>query len=272
MPKKLVLMGVVFLMSCGILAAQYENEPTDEKFIPEAIWASASGGGYWYTEVQVEARDSGVQLSEIYFFYGGGNWVGPIDVGANLSMYETWKSSNILGTLDYYDTTGFDFYPRVGAVEIGTQGGSYRILVNARTYHSSGYSKSFNGFNQCDGQLVQTASGLRHYLSILNVQDNSSFRCSMALFNCTGNPITVRVWIISGSGTVLNSKTYALAGWDYQAFFPFDDLGLTGNYYNHTILVGPENSTDSGQVMCLAAQVYNANNDPSARTGILYYY
>ncbi len=264
MPKRLFLMGMVFLMGCGLLAAQYETSPEWVKVIPEAIWAP-SGGGTWFTEVQVEGRNDGTELKYAFFMYGGGSFR-TVTIGANLDIYDTWKTSNILGTLDYYDSGTFTYYGRVGAVSFQTQDSNHRILVNARTWYSTGYSKSFNAISNHDGQVVKTGN----WMEILNVQNNSSYRCALALLNFSSSSITVRVYIINSGGAGLASKEYTLSGYDFKAVNPFSDMSLTGIYNDNHILIYPVSG--NGRVMAQAAIVHNDTADPSARPAVNFYW
>ncbi len=252
-------MGMVFLMGCGLLSAQYETSPSSAKFIPEAVYAPATGGGIWRTEVQVESRDDNLTSLYVYLFYGGGNYQS-ITIPVALDSWDVWKTSNILYTMDLFDSSGFDYYPRVGAVGIYTLSGSKRIVVNARTYHTNGYSKSFNGFEIHDGQVCRT----NHHMEILNVQSNSSYRCAMSLFNPSSYSVTVTIYVMQ-SGSSFAWKEFTLGAYDFTAFYPFDEVGWTGNYGNVHIYVRHESG--DGKVMCLAALVHNATNDPSARVG-----
>jgi hypothetical protein len=263
MPKKLFLLGLIFLMSCGLLSAQYETSPSSAKFIPEAVYAPATGGGVWRTEVQVESRDDNLTALYVYLFYGGGNYQ-YVNIPVNMDIWDVWKTSNILYTMDIYDSSGFDYYPRVGAVGIYTLSGSKRIVLNARTYHTSGYSKSFNGFEIHDGQLCRT----NHHMEILNVQSNSTYRCAMSLFNPTSSNVSVTIFVMQ-SGSSYSSTVFNLGPYDFAAFYPFDEVGWTGNYNSAHIYVHHESG--NGKVMCLAALVHNATNDPSARVGTSFY-
>ncbi len=110
------------------------------------------GGGYWRTEIQIEARNT-VSTLRFYLFYGNGDYHS-VSISVTMSNWDVWKTSNILGTMDAYDPSSFDYYPRVGALGIWTGSTSQKISVNARTYHSNGYSKSFNGIGDIAGQVV----------------------------------------------------------------------------------------------------------------------
>ncbi|MDH4197885.1 MAG: lectin like domain-containing protein, partial [Candidatus Aminicenantes bacterium] len=64
-------------------AGEYDfNAASHYIVLPEVIWASATGGGAWVTEVQI-TDVSGSSAVDVYFNYGGGSRRGPFTVWTN---------------------------------------------------------------------------------------------------------------------------------------------------------------------------------------------
>lgn len=260
MLKKIFRICLIVLVSAGLLSAQSQDEPEHIKIIPEAIWANASGGGYWQTEVQVVAHDDGTEL-EAQFYYGGGSFRN-VDLSVTLDQFETFKTSNILDYMGGIDT-GYDYFNKVGALVIGTQGGAYDIHVNVRTWHSNGYAKSFKGMNWNEGLYINetVTDGI-----IMNLFQDADQRSSVAFFNVHINSITVDVSIVNSNGTIVGTPFQkTITGWDFQAFDPFAEAGLTDDTYsNHYVYISRATSSNNGDLFLIGASANNATNDPSA--------
>lgn len=258
-------MGLVLgmLVATGFLTAQtYENSPDAVKVIPEAIWASATGGGTWQTEIQVMSRTNGTQVHGTFYHSGG---VRAVNFSVTLDQWDTFKISNILQYMGNIDM-GFDYYNKVGALVIYAQDNSHNLHVNARTWHSSGYAKSFNGMTIINGQTIN--STLR-WGEILNLSQNSSNRSSMACFNIGSSSITVDFYIMNNSGYSLGSFRKTFAANEFQAFNPYTEAGLTAETYSNNYVHMAQQS-GSGNLFVIGASAINYTNDPSAHTFLPY--
>ena len=241
----------------------HDNGPSSKQILPEAIWAPASGGGTWMSEVQIVAVSTGSVVS-VYFDYGAGNRRGPFALWTGNSIGAKVKYANILQQLGTIDT-GFTYYGRVGTVEFQTQDSSHYILMSARTLNGN-YSKTFPGLNPVD---AETAVSSRIML-IQNYTNNITYRSTCGFFNPTADALTVEFTLLNGSGVQIGtpfSKTFV--GFDFQAFSPFNESGVAypANSYDNVILkVRPTSGT--GQVICFGASANNASNDPAAHLAV----
>lgn len=250
---------LVLLAAGGFLTAQtYENSPDAVKVIPEAIWAGATGGGTWQTEIQVMSRSSGTQVHGTFYHSGG---VRAVNFSVTLDQWDTFKHSNILQFMGNIDT-GFDYYNKVGALVIYAQDNSHNLQVNSRTWHSSGYGKSFNGMTIVNGQTINSTL---KWGSILNLSQDSATRSSMACFNIGSSDIEVTFYIMNSSGYALRSFTKTFAANEFQAFNPYAEAGLSAETYSNNFVYLSWQS-GSGNLFVIGASAKNATNDPSAHT------
>jgi len=234
--------------------------------LPECLWAAASGGGTWVTDVQIVDLTGGSQVS-VYFNYGYGLRRGPITVwnnsGGELSSF---KFNNFLSFLNSIDTE-FQYYGRAGAVEFITQDADHRIQVMARIYNGN-CSKTVPGLIPCD---ENTAAGSRR-LIIPYLVNNASYRSSCGFFNPTSNQITVEFRLINNSGNIIGSLfTKSFSAYDFKAFNPFKEAGIPYPAYSYDgviLLVRPVSG--SGKVICFGASANNTSNDPAAHIALRY--
>ena len=241
----------------------YDNGPNGLQILPEAIWAPATGGGTWMSEVQIVDVTGGSVVS-VYFDYGGGNRRGPFVLWTGGVAGSKVKYANILQQLGTIDS-GFSYYGRVGTMEFRTQDNSNSIQVTARTLNGN-YSKTFPGLNRVD---AETADASR-MMMIQNYASNSTYRSSCGFYNPTGDAVTVEFTLLNNSGAQIGvpfSKTFV--GYDFQAFLPFNEAGVPypANSFDNVILrVRPTSGT--GQVICFGASANNASNDPAAHLAV----
>ncbi len=258
--KRVFVIGMAVLVSAVFLSAQNQDGPEHVKIIPEAIWASATGGGIWQTEVQVVAHDDGTEL-EAQFFYGAGLYR-TVDLGVTLDRFETFKAANILDYLGGIDTT-YDYFNKIGALMISGQDINHDIQVNVRTWHTNGYAKSFKGINWNSGLFIDSivTDGV-----LLNLSQDAEQRSSVAFFNAQLNSITVDVSIVNSNGTIVGTPFQkTITGWDFQAFNPFAEAGLTGELYsNHYVFISRSTGSSSGDLFLIGASANDSTNDPSA--------
>ena len=241
----------------------HDNGPANRQILPEAIWAAATGGGTWMSEVQLVDMSGGSQVS-VYFDYGGGNRRGPFLLWTGGLAWTKVKYANILQQLGILDAL-FTYYGKVGTVEFVTQDDSHTVQVTARTLNGD-YSKTFPGLNAV---AAETADSSRVML-IQNYASSSTYRSTCGFFNPTVDAVTVEFTLLNASGVQIGvpfSKTFV--GYDYQAFLPFNEAGVPypANSYDNVILrVRPTSGT--GSVMCFGASANNASNDPASHLAV----
>ena len=243
-----------------------DNSPSNYQVIPECIWAIATGGGTWVSEVQVSDITGGSVVS-VYFNYGAGNRRGPFTLWTSPGANQSVKYFNILSSIDALDAEAFTYYGRVGAVEFSTQDASHRIQVAARTLNGN-YSKTFPGLNLKD---ANTASITRKMM-IQNFSNNATYRSSCGFFNPTANSVTIEFRLLLENGSTIGwTFTRTLVGYDFQSFSPFNQAGVPypANSYDNVVLwITP--TTGSGRVMVYGASANNTSNDPAAHIGVQY--
>jgi hypothetical protein len=244
----------------------YNNSPAEDIILPECIWALASGGGTWSSDVQITDLTGGSTVSA-YFSYGGGARRGPVSVWTNSGgAGRSVKFSNFLSTLGSIDT-GFTYYGKVGAVEFVTQDSAHKIQVAARTKNGN-FSKTFPGLRPVDANTADTT----REIIIQNYTNNSGYRSTCGFFNPTANSVTVEFRLYNSSGATIGSAfTKTFVGYDFKAFSPFAEAGIPypGASYDNVIL-GVKPTSGSGKVICFGASANNSSNDPAAHIALQY--
>ncbi len=144
----------VFIADSG--AAGKYNAPGQYKVLPEVIWASATGGGTWMSNVQVTDVSGGSIVS--VYYNTGTTRRGPFQLWNNSagSALSSAKYTNLLETIDGLDSGTFTYYGTVGAVEFITQDSSHKIQAAARTLNGN-YAKTFTALSLHDANTA--ASG-----------------------------------------------------------------------------------------------------------------
>ena len=253
-------------ISVNIAAQAYDNSPSNYQVIPECLWAVATGGGTWVSEVQITDITGGSVVS-VYFDYGGGNRRGPFTLWTSPGADQNVKYANILSSLDSLDAEAFTYYGRVGAVEFSTQDVSHKIQVTARTLNGN-YSKTFPGLNLTDANTADTS----RRMMIQNFVNNSTYRSTCGIFNPTADSVTLELKLIDANGSQIGSTiTRTLVGYDFQSFSPFNQAGVpypANSYDNMVLWVTP--TSGSGKVMVFGASANNTSNDPAAHIGTQY--
>lgn len=250
---KLFVMVLLLCLTSLSLFAQYDNSPTNYKYVPSVIWAPALGGGTWYSEIQIWAETPGTEVV-CWFDYDGG-FRGPYTLFTSVGLDDCYRTTNILATISALDPTSFVYYGKSGALNIRVTGGLTDIQVMARTNHTSGYAKTIPGVSGSNGN---TASQGR-YLMLLNVNKSTTYRHFVTLYN-VGSSCTVYAQIIQNNSPIgIVSKS--MGSYNYKAFDVFADAGLTGTYYNCFVLIWASNT--GGRIICGGATAHNGTNDPA---------
>ncbi|MDH4271761.1 MAG: choice-of-anchor D domain-containing protein, partial [Candidatus Aminicenantes bacterium] len=249
-----------------ISAQEFGNSPSRYQVIPECIWAVASGGGTWVSEVQITDITGGSVVS-VYFDYGGGNRRGPFTLWTGPAANYNVKYSNILSSIDAIDAGAFTYYGRVGAVEFSTQDTAHKIQVTARTLNGN-YSKTFPGLNLTDANTANTS----RRMMIQNFVNNATYRSTCGFFNPTADSVTIEIRLVAENGNTIGSAfSRTLVGHDFQSFSPFNQAGVpypSYSYDNVVLWVTP--TSGSGKVLVFGASANNTSNDPAAHIGAQY--
>ena len=246
----------------AVLSVDVSTSGANSMILPEAIWALATGGGTWVTEVQVTDVTGGSIVS-VYFDYGGGNWRGPFALWTSPGPNNSVKFSNILSTIDALDLETFTYFGRSGAIEFWTQDASHSIQVSARTMNGN-YSKTFPGLLDVAANSASTSRPMM----IQNLTSNAVYRSTVGCFNPSGSSVTVEFRLLDANGGQLGSSfSKIFVGYDFQGFYPFAEAGVPyespgASYDNVFLLINP--TSGEGRVMCFGATANNSSNDPAA--------
>ena len=243
----------------------FDNGPSSLKILPEVIWAPATGGGTWISEIQVIDVSGGSQISVYYNTTTGRR--GPFLLWNNGSGVagSSMKYANLLQTIDGLDSGTFTYYGTVGAVEFMTQDGGHLLHATAREVNGN-YAKTFPGLNLAD---AETADGSRVML-VQNFSNNASYRSTGGFFNPTADSLTVEFTLLGGNGGQVGAQfSKVFAGHDYQAFNPFLEAGVPypGSSNDNVVLV-VRPTAGTGKLFCFGATANNASNDPAAHVGV----
>jgi hypothetical protein len=259
---------VLFVLSLVLLTGSfslfsYDNSANVWKVLPECIWASATGGGNWVTEVQITSRGTTAATVNAYFYYGGGSFRGPFVLTTDLAQYHTVKFSNILSTLDGLDAGVFTYYGRVGAVWFYTSSTDAAIHVTAKTVNGN-YGKTFPGLNMVAANTA--AQGRQMYIPLLN--NTATYRTFTGFFNTSSTATyTVTFYVTGPAYTYVGTAfTKTFAPYEYLTFNPFVEAGVgAGSYDNYFLLINPTaGGSDVRGIMCFGAIANNTTNDPAA--------
>jgi len=115
-------------LAVTILAQGRDNSPSNYQIIPECIWAVATGGGTWVSEVQITDITGGSVVSVYFNYGGGGNRRGPFTLWTGPAANYNVKYASILSTIDGLDAGAFDYYDK-------------NKLIDLRIYEPQGENK-----------------------------------------------------------------------------------------------------------------------------------
>jgi len=243
----------------------FYNSPTQKQILPEVIWAPATGGGTWVSQVQVIDVSGGSQV-QVYYNCASGRR-GPFllwDNSAGGAMSST-TYANLLQTIDSLDSGTFTYYGTVGAAEFATQDAGHRIHVAARELNGN-CAKTFPGLNLVN---AETAT-LGRNMIIPNLDSNVTYRTTCGFYNPSADSLTMDLKLFSASGAQAGSTiSRTLAGHEFMSFDPFLQAGVPypGSTFDSIILLVTPTS-GAGGVMCFGATANNFSNDPAAHIAV----
>jgi subtilisin family serine protease len=238
----------------------YYNLPASRLILPEASWATASGGGTWISELQLWDKMGG-SIVEVYY-NSGTNRRGPFTLWDNTggAAGSCIRFANILQTIDELDGDVFTYFGTGGALELITQDGSQLIQAAVRTCNGN-YSRTFPGLADV---ATNTASGFGGMLAILNVSNDGSYRPSVSLFNTSADSAEVEVKIVGSDGAQVGGTIHrSLAGHEQNTIV---DEVRANMYSNADIHVAV--TAGNGRVIASGQTAHNASNDPAAHLAV----
>jgi hypothetical protein len=225
MKKVLCIAGFLVLAALPPLCG-YDSSPSTLPVVPEAIWAPATGGGTWVTEIQIINYHPSPANVLVYFDYNGGA-VGPIMLYAGLAQFQSIRYSNILATIDSLDAGATVYFGKVGALMFSSSG---RLLqVQAKTVNGN-YGKTFPGLPPVTGN---TAAEGRPMI-IQDLVQNATYRTSVGAYNAGSISITVTFTIVDANDVTIGSSfTRTLGGYGFLSFNPFTQAGVPSGTYDN---------------------------------------
>ncbi|MBN2232035.1 MAG: hypothetical protein JW781_04330, partial [Deltaproteobacteria bacterium] len=206
--------------------AGYANSPATRLIFPEVNWASASGGGDWISEVHITDLSGGAVVTAYY--NTGTSRRGPFTLwtntgGANRSV----TFSNVLETIESLDPEAFTYYGTGGALELITQDGSHLIQAASKSYNGN-VTRTFPSFRDMEANTA----ALGRELLIPNINNDTQYRPSLALFNPTPDSVIVEVRIIGSNGSQVGSTiNLTVAGYEMAGV-----AGLRDNTYSNAFV------------------------------------
>jgi hypothetical protein len=238
----------------------YDNSPSAYQVFPECVWAAASGGGTWVSEVQLTNHMNEVIPLNAYYFHPTG-YRYAVSLGS-LGTNQTVKYANILATLQSIDT-GFTYYGTSGCLLFYT-GDSAKLISGVIRISNGDYGKTSPGLAWVDSNTANVGRNMK----IPNIMKSSTYRTSTGFWNGHWNALemTVRFYVIqSGFSYVGNYWDEAFTQWQYKAFNPFTKAGLTGTYTNHWLYIEPLTSGSTGTntrgLFCYGSVANSVTND-----------
>ncbi len=254
----------ILLVLVGSVLLAYDNSPSNLVILPEVIWAAASGGGTWVSEVQITDFTGGSVVNA--FFYYGTGYRSISNIWTSAGAYRSIKLDNILYSLGLIDTT-FSYYGRVGTLQLITQDSTHKIHAVARTRNGN-FGKSFSSLSWVDAN----SANLGRNMVIQDLRFNPTYRTFVGFWNGTlgGHSITVQFRIIASDNTSVGSWfTKTFAPWEFKSFNPFEEAGITtGSYENCWLYINVTASGNSGDgsrgLMGFGSAANNYTNDTYA--------
>jgi len=266
--KKVFSVAGFLILASQIPLWGYDTDPNFLKMVPEAIWAPASGGGTWVTELQITNHGPTTAGILIAFDYAGGSR-GALRVHAGLAQYRSVRFSNILATMDALDAGAFDYYGRVGALYIASENLDCRIQVLARTVNGN-FGKTMPGMSAVAG----TTAAQGRPMVIQDIVKSSMYRTSVGIYNTSSYyTYAVQMTIFDANHTQVGSSfVKTLEPIDFLSFNPFAQAGATaGNYENCWLLVEVlSGGSDPRGVMCYGSTANNYTNDTFALLPVMF--
>jgi hypothetical protein len=251
-----------WLYVSGTAFAQFDNSPARTIVIPEVIWAPATGGGTWLTQVQITSLSYNTNIS-VDFVYGGAAHRQILNMYTDLDYLRSVTLWNILENMGSVDT-GFTYYGKVGALVITTQDSDHLIQAQARTVNGN-FGKTLQGLSVVQSNVAITGRDMM----IQNMASNATYRTFVGFLNFSLGSITVDFRLYDGNGnTVGNYFTKTFISYDFQSFNPFVEAGASYPSYSNANIVLVITPTAGGLsnmgLMGFGSSANNLTNDTYA--------
>jgi hypothetical protein len=258
--KKALCLAAFLVLMVQVPLWCYDTSPSSWQIVPEAIYATATGGGAWVTELQITSFGTVPAAIYVYFDYTGGSR-GSFLLHAGLPQYRSVRYNNILGELQVLDP-GFTYFGRVGSLFCYTESSESLIQIQAKTVNGN-FGKVFPGLNPLEGT---TAAAGRPML-IQDLVQNATYRTSVGLYNSDDVSITVTLTIVDQDNVTIGLPfTKTLNAYGFLSFNPFVQAGVpAGTFANCWLYINVTTGGSSGNgLMGYGSIANNLTNDTSA--------
>ena len=230
---------------------------------PEVIWAAASGGGTWVSEIQITDRTGGSIVGGYYYHAGG--TVTFTNLVTGLTYGQAVSFSNILSTIA--SMTGATTYGTVGTLWLYTQDDSHTIMVDVETTNGN-YGKSVPGVRWSDDNSINIGrAGI-----IQNMTNTSTWRTGVGCFNGAsgGWTMVVRFYVLHPTSWAYYGSYFekTVGAWDFISFNPFVEAGIGAYSLDGCRLYAVVQSADPAPyekgMFLYGSKADNITNDTSA--------
>jgi hypothetical protein len=268
--RKILCVAAFLVLAVQLPLWGYDSSPSIVKIVPEAIWAPATGGGTWVTELQITCCGTGSSDIYIWFDHKDGSQ-GPVLLFSGLLWGNSLRYANIVETIDALDPGAFVYYGRVGALFIQSEGEHGLLQVQAKTVNAN-FGKTFPGLSIVAGDT----SAIGRKMMILDLVRNASYRTFIGVYNPVfSTTYSVTFMIIGPNDNLIGSAfSKTLGPFGFISFNPFTEAAAPpGNYQNCWLHIevtsGASASPDDG-VVFFGSIANNTTNDTYALIAMQY--
>jgi hypothetical protein len=267
---RILVSCIVFLGFLVIPSAilSYDSSSSNSCIVPECIWAPATGGGTWVTEIQITVLGAGTVVDAWFYFSGG--WRTVYGIWTSPGTHSCIQFSNILSTLQSRDS-GFTYYGKVGTLWLYSSTSGARFHVQARTVNGN-YGKTLPGLS---ADALGNSAALGRIMMILGLKQNAAYRTFVGVFNSSVSNINITVLFVifdsAGYSVGWFEKTFVAGGSRFLSFNPFAEAGVaSGTYDNCWLYIRPTSGDEARGLFCFGSSANNYTNDTSAHLAVQY--
>jgi len=259
MKKAMWNLGFLSFLALSMPLSAWDTSPTWHECCPEVIWALASYGGTWVTEIQIQDTTGGSQVS-VFYDYNGGGTRNVINLWTSPGAWTSVKFANILQTLKLIDPT-FDYYGTSGCLHFYTQDTDHKIRVSVRIVNGN-YGKTYTAVSFINANCVNTGRNM----TVMDLSRSAKYRTTLCVYNTNGGPHQFTFELYNGNGGLIgNAIQITLQGYKFYAFDPFALCNAPAGDYDNVVGVfwTIYCANPNLGLMVLGATTNNYTNDPT---------
>lgn len=269
--RKGTILAAAALALAGGAAFGYDNSPARVIVLPEIIWAQASGGGTWVSEVQVMTLKPDTVVTAT--FYSGRGSTTVDNLATSTLEFELLKFPNILQAMQAKDPS-YTYYGKVGALKLSSQDDAHPIVAVVREVNGN-FGKTANGLQWTDSNTANVGRPMM----IMNLTNNAKYRSFVGFWNWVSGDkyMLVEFALIDAQDREIGKVFYeGFEPNEYLSFNPFAKAGIAGQAWDNVYLwVNPQQCETTGAgsrgLFCYGASANNATNDPAAHVAVQFY-